>query len=138
MFFIDIAIRTLLGNGGEGEKMERTYGYTRGIPIEAQYLFWKAMEFSHREKYETALRYFRQVVILAPRFSRAYAEMGDCLEKLGRYYEAVVVYDRALSIDPLNAEAQAKRDQVIKVKALDNTGIPLSERQPVSRRNNIL
>ncbi len=118
--------------------MERTHVYTRGIPIEAQYLFWKAMELSHREKYETALRYFRQAVILAPHFSRAYTEMGNCLEKLGHYHEAVVVYDRALSIDPLNAEAQDKRDQVIKTRAGDNTGIPLSERQPVSRRSNIL
>lgn len=102
--------------------MERTYVYSRGIPIEAQYLYRKAQELSDRQKYETALEYFRQAVILAPRYSRAVCEMGNCLEKLGNLDEAVSVYNRALSIDPLNTDAQIRRDTIIKHGALDTPG----------------
>ena len=37
-----------------------TYTYTKGVPIEAQYLFKKAMEVYSMGKTETALKYLRQ------------------------------------------------------------------------------
>jgi tetratricopeptide (TPR) repeat protein len=120
---------------GEGKKMERPYVYTKGIPIEAQYLYRKALELSDLEKYETALKYFRQAVIIAPRYSKAVHEMGNCLEKLGHYSEAVNVYTRAIAIDPLNTDAQIKRDRVIKNGSLDTTDIH-SGTQPFNPRSN--
>ncbi len=122
----------------EGRKMEWTYVYTRGIPIEAQYLYRKAREFADLEKYETALRYFRQAVIIAPRYAKAVCEMGNCLEKLGQQYEAVVLYERALSIDPLNTDAQFKKDQLMKGRVPDGTDMNSREHQPFSRSSELV
>jgi tetratricopeptide (TPR) repeat protein len=78
------------------------------------------LELTDLENYETALRYFRQTVIVAPHYSKAIYEMGNCLEKRGHYSEAVALYNRALSFDPLNTDAQITRDMVTKNGALGN------------------
>jgi tetratricopeptide (TPR) repeat protein len=96
--------------------------YMKGIPIEAQYLYRKALELSKMERYETAVRYFRQAVVIAPGYSKAFYEMGNCLANLGQYDEAIALYNRALHIDPLNTEAQIKRDMAITNRELNNTG----------------
>ncbi|MCK9632123.1 MAG: tetratricopeptide repeat protein [Methanoregula sp.] len=69
--------------------------YAKGIPIEAQILYRKALDLSHRGDDESALKYFRQVVIIAPRYSTAFFEMGDCLARLGRLDEAREKYRQA-------------------------------------------
>lgn len=96
--------------------------YMKGIPIEAQYLYRKALELSKMERYETALRYFKQAVVIAPRYSKAFYEMGNCLANLKQYDEAIALYNRALHIDPLNSEAQIKRDMAITNRELNNIG----------------
>jgi tetratricopeptide (TPR) repeat protein len=96
--------------------------YMKGIPIEAQYLYRKALELSMMERYETAFRYFKQAVVIAPRYSKAFYEMGNCLVNLGQCSEAIVLYDRAIQIDPLNSEAQIKRDKAIHNRELNNLG----------------
>lgn len=115
--------------------MEWDFVYTRGIPIEAQYLYQKALELSDREKYETALRYFRQAVVIAPRYAKAVCQMGNCLERLGQYYEAVVLYERALAIDPLNKEAQIKRDMITTDGTLNSSHRDPRNRPPYYPRN---
>ena len=79
------------------------------------------MELSKLGKYETALRYFRQAVVIAPRYSTALYETGNCLLKLEQYDEAVAYFSRALDIDPLNAEAQIKRDIAIHYRESNRT-----------------
>ena len=69
--------------------------YARGIPIEAQYLYQKALDMSHKGEDEIALKYFRQAVIIAPAYALAMFEMGNCLARLGRYQEAREKYERA-------------------------------------------
>ena len=56
----------------------------RGIPLEAQYLYRKGMELSAQERDEAAVRCFRQAVTIAPRFTGAYRELGNCLVRLGK------------------------------------------------------
>jgi tetratricopeptide (TPR) repeat protein len=73
--------------------------YAKGIPIEAQYLYQKALDISHKGRDEVALRYFRQAVIIAPGYATAIFEMGNCLARLGRYDEAREKYERAAHID---------------------------------------
>lgn len=55
-----------------------------GIPLEAQYLYRKGMELSAQERHEAAARCLRQAVTIAPRFTGAYRELGNCLIRLGR------------------------------------------------------
>ena len=49
------------------------------IPLEAQYLYQRGMEMVSLKRTDAALIYFRQAVFIAPGFSRAYRELGDCL-----------------------------------------------------------
>ena len=57
--------------------------YAKAIPIEAQYLYRKAMELSQQGQTGMALNYYKQAVVIAPRYSQAYYEMGNCLARLG-------------------------------------------------------
>jgi len=86
--------------------------YAKAIPIEAQYLYRKAMELSLRGQPETALNYLRQAVVIAPRYSQAYIQMGNCLARLGLYPEAIEKYQRAIHIDPASSEPREKMDQI--------------------------
>jgi tetratricopeptide (TPR) repeat protein len=87
--------------------------YTKAIPIEAQYLYRKAMELSLRGQIDIALSYFKQAVFIAPRYSQAYYQMGNCFARLGRYTEALEKYHRAIEIDPASPEPREKMDQLI-------------------------
>ncbi|MCK9581690.1 MAG: tetratricopeptide repeat protein [Methanoregula sp.] len=87
--------------------------YSKGIPIEAQYLYRKALEMEGQGKDTTALRYFRQALIIAPKYTKAIFEMGNCFAHLGRFDEAVAMYDRAIHINPDSAEILKKRDDLL-------------------------
>jgi tetratricopeptide (TPR) repeat protein len=84
-----------------------------GIPLEAQYLYRHAQDLSMVGKKEDALRYLKMAVVIAPRFCKAYNAMGNCLDELGRYEDAIRKYDKVIDIDPLHAEARFKRTLVI-------------------------
>ena len=86
--------------------------YAKAIPIEAQYLYRKAMELSLRGQTEMALHYFRQAVVIAPRYSQAYIQMGNCLARLGLYAEAIEKYQLANHIDAASPEPREKMDQI--------------------------
>jgi len=70
--------------------------YAKGIPIEAQYLYRKALDLSRKGRYDEALKYFRQSVIIAPGYTKAIFEMGNCFAQMGRYDEAREKYEQAL------------------------------------------
>ena len=86
-----------------------TYTYTKGVPIEAQYLFKKAMEVYSMGKTETALKYLRQTTTLAPRYSKALIEMSKCLAELGQQEEADERFRQAIQIDPTLKDLQEKQ-----------------------------
>jgi tetratricopeptide (TPR) repeat protein len=62
--------------------------YARGIPIEAQFLYRKAVELEKQGNDESALKYLMQAAFLAPKYGKAFFEMVNCLARLGRYREA--------------------------------------------------
>ena len=76
------------------------YIYTKGVPVEAQYLYKKAMEMFKSGNPESALKYLKQTMVIAPRYSKALFEMGKCLTTLGEHEEARVRYEQAIQIDP--------------------------------------
>jgi Tfp pilus assembly protein PilF len=85
------------------------YIYAKGVPIEAQYLYKKAMDMYSNGKTESALKYLKQTMVIAPRYSKALIEMGNCLTKLGQHEEARVRYEQAVQIDPALKELLEKR-----------------------------
>jgi tetratricopeptide (TPR) repeat protein len=91
--------------------------YSKGIPIEAQFLYRKALEMSTQGKDATALKYYRQALIIAPKYSRALYEMGNSFAHLGMYPEAIDMYDRAIHIDPGSREIMEKRDRIQTTRA---------------------
>jgi tetratricopeptide (TPR) repeat protein len=86
--------------------------YAKGIPIEAQYLYRKAMEMAGQGNDINALKYYRQALIIAPQYSKAFFGMGDCFAHLGRYAEALDMYDRAIHINPESKEIAEKREKI--------------------------
>ncbi len=73
----------------------------------------RAQDMSMEGKKEDALRYLKMAVFIAPRFCKAYNSMGNFLDELGQYEDAIRKYDKVLDIDPLHAEARFKRNLVI-------------------------
>lgn len=84
--------------------------YMKGVSIEAQYLCRKAEELAQQERYDTALRYFRQAVVIAPAYAKAIGGMADCEEQLGNHEEAARLYHRAIAISPAPEGARPPRD----------------------------
>jgi tetratricopeptide (TPR) repeat protein len=70
------------------------------IPLEAQYLYRRGVELIDQQKEDAALVYLRQAVFIAPGFSKAYQELGNCLTRLGRQEEASAYHLKARRIDP--------------------------------------
>jgi tetratricopeptide (TPR) repeat protein len=87
-----------------------TYTYAKGIPIEAQYLYKKAMDLYNIGKTESALKYLRQTMVIAPRYSKALFDMGNCLTKLGLHDEAAMRFEQAVQIDPALKNILGKQD----------------------------
>jgi lipoprotein NlpI len=85
-----------------------------GIPLEAQYMYHQALYFSIQGKKEDALKDFRRAIVIAPMFCEAWNAMGNCLEELGRYDEAVRKFNMVIEIDPHHAEARLKREMIWK------------------------
>jgi Flp pilus assembly protein TadD len=68
--------------------------YMNGIPLEAQYRYRQGLEMVNRQDNETAVKFFRQAIFIAPGFCKAYDELGKCLEKMGRSGEAAVYREK--------------------------------------------
>lgn len=82
--------------------------------IEAQMMYRRAFEMEGRGRFDAALNLLKKAIIIAPRFAKAFDEMGNCLDSLGRYPEALAAYNRILEIDPSHPGALFKRDRIQK------------------------
>jgi tetratricopeptide (TPR) repeat protein len=51
--------------------------------------------------------------MIAPRFSKAFNQMGNCLCSMGREREALAKYEKALTIDPGFTEACQSRNSIL-------------------------
>jgi len=92
------------------------------IPLEAQYLYRRALEMIDQQKEDIALVYLRQAVFIAPGFSKAYRELGNCLARLGRLEEASVYHVKASRIDPIHCGAAA--DGITMKRQDENQTVP--------------
>ena len=79
------------------------------IPLEAQYLYQRGREMIDQQKEDLALIYLRQAVFIAPGFSKAYRELGNCLARLGRSEEASAYHMKASRIDLMHCGAAVDR-----------------------------
>lgn len=89
--------------------------YAKGIPIEAQYLYRKAREMAGRGRDDAALNYYRQALIIAPTYAQAMFEMGNCYAHRGEFAEALLLYERAIGINPESVEMKQARERISSV-----------------------
>jgi tetratricopeptide (TPR) repeat protein len=81
--------------------------YNTTISLEAQYLYQRGLEMKDQQKEDLALVYLRQAVFIAPSFSKAYRELGNCLARRGRPEEASIYWLKAARIDPIHCSVAA-------------------------------
>jgi len=67
-----------------------------GIPAEAQKQYRQASLLMDQGKTEDALNGFKHVLDIAPNYTEALHQTGNCLQNLGRHTEASAYYSRAL------------------------------------------
>jgi tetratricopeptide (TPR) repeat protein len=98
-----------------------------GIPLEAQYLYRQALDIKSNGKNEDALRYLKMAVSIAPHFCNAYNAMGNCLDEMGRYDEAIRKYAKVLKLNPEHGEARFKLEMIRKKIGYDRENILYQE-----------
>ena len=72
----------------------------------ADELFQKANDQYKLEQYETAIKTYEQIESLGLASSELYYNIGNCYYKLNRVAPSIYNYEKALMINPLNADAQ--------------------------------
>jgi tetratricopeptide (TPR) repeat protein len=90
------------------------------IPLEAQYFYRLAHEIknngqdlNNKMKQEAVLKYLKMAVFIAPHFCNAYNAMGNCLDEMGQYDEAIKKYEKVLELNPEHTEARFKRALIL-------------------------
>ncbi|OPY32765.1 MAG: Tetratricopeptide repeat protein [Methanoregula sp. PtaU1.Bin006] len=85
----------MISGPGPGKKITEP-GAFHSIPDEAKNQYRQASELLHQGKTEDALDCLRHAVEIAPDYTEALHETGNCLQDLGRREEASRYYARAL------------------------------------------
>ena len=93
-----------------------------GIPLEAQYMYHHALYLSMLGRKEEALNDFRRALVIALGFCDALNAMGNCLDELERYDEALRKFDKLIEIEPHYTDARLKREMILK-KIRGYTGV---------------
>ena len=65
-----------------------------------------------QQKEDVALIYLKQAVFIAPGFSKAYRELGNCLARLGRSEEASAYVLKASRIDLMQCGTAVDRTRL--------------------------
>lgn len=70
-----------------------------GQPRNPLYLYWLGRLDYDRRDYGSAIEHLQKVIELDPKMLRAYDSLGLCYDYLGKFDEAVKVYDRAVELN---------------------------------------
>jgi len=108
-----------------------------GIPREAQCLYLQGLDYSQEGKVEDAISSLSAAVQIEPCFCSAYNAMGNCLDRLGRYEEAIRNYEKVIELDPSHAAARFKRDLVLLKVWRRSTENPVST-DPFHQKNSVV
>ena len=88
-----------------------------GIPsakTESDYLVKLAQEKAMAGDHFLAVKYLKEAIDLYPRNANAHLLLGNCQDCLEKVEDAIISYDKALWIDPENAEAWFNKGMTLK------------------------
>lgn len=74
--------------------------------------FRKAYTYQQNGQFNEAISFYRTVVTIMPGTGLAYSNLGYCLKEIGKYEEAVVNLQRAISSRPDLVEARQYLDEI--------------------------
>lgn len=98
--------------GGE-ENMEAVPGISNAV-TESEYLARQAQERAMAGDHFTAVSYLKQAIDTYPENAHALTLLGNCQDCLDNVKHAIESYDRALQIDPGNAETWFNKGMSLK------------------------
>lgn len=83
------------------------------------YLYHIGSEAAAEGEFDKALGHIEQVLLANPKHARAWNIMGNCLDGLGRYEDALQSYDASLELDPSNADVLFNKAQTLEKMGRD-------------------
>ena len=96
-----------------------------GAPsLEAQMLYRQGVEMACKGRYDAAVSILAKAVMIAPCFARAYNEMGNCLDRMGRYPEAREAFKKVFEINPEYEGISLKMDALARKIESSRSGGP--------------
>ena len=81
---------------------------------EAEYLVRQAQELALSGDHARAMATLEKTIAAYPKYSEAYALLGNCQECLDRNTDAVASYEKALQLDPGHADVWFYKGVVLK------------------------
>ena len=81
---------------------------------EPEYLVRQAQEKAMAGDHFLAVKYLKEAIDIYPRNANAHLLLGNCQDCLEKVDEAIISYDKALWIDPENAEAWFNKGMTLK------------------------
>ncbi len=108
-----------------------------GTPCQVRMLYREALDLAEKGDHVRALRILEQAVTIAPGFVPAYQEIGNCNLRLGRFWEAVNSYDRALSIFKETGDASGliQDEEFLRISRVWVSPQPLLSNRTCLRKN---
>lgn len=83
---------------------------------ESDYLVRQAQEKAMAGDHFTAVKYLKEAIEKYPRNANAHMLLGNCQDCLDKVDEAIASYDKALQMDPDNAETWFNKGMTLKKK----------------------
>ena len=91
----------------ENEKLRKEFDFP-----EETFLIVEGDRLLKENKYEDAIRYFKEVLKLNSKNEMAQGRIGEILHALGQYEEAISSFDKILKANPTNAAAWIKEGEI--------------------------
>ena len=86
----------------------------RGPLCEAKQLVRLAQENAMKGDHSSAIHYLYKAINKYPHYAEAYAQLGNCQDCLNNFEDAIISYNKALLLDPDNAETWFNKGMMLK------------------------
>jgi tetratricopeptide (TPR) repeat protein len=81
---------------------------------EAEYLIRQAQDRAMAGDHNSAINFLMKAIDRNPRYSEAYTLLGNCQDCLDKNDDAIASYNKALQIDPGDADAWFNKGMILK------------------------